>query len=254
MWGGRIAKVIKSYFGGSLQWSNIQRGDWLNFTLLSLQILPPLLISNDRSLITFARFSKSGENFPASGTVPFLLRFWVLKLRLNKHECFKMFHGVVVNLCITSFGNCTNPKHQETTAFRHVLPHKRFRRMDGRINLSSLHAQEGQESKISTKAKEKKTQETMEMASLRQDDVTQDMASATHDLSDVRRKCLYKATTTRIRIRWNRLLYFCVNLNLEWCIRFHAFTRIRYCGLQSQLHSGQRCDFTDRISFPVPVL
>ena len=32
----------------------------------------------------------------------------------------------------------------------------------------------------------------MEMASLRQDDVTQDMymASATHDLSDVRRKCL----------------------------------------------------------------
>ncbi|CAH3177917.1 unnamed protein product [Porites evermanni] len=43
---------------------------------------------------------------------------------------------------------------------------------------------EGQESKISTKAKEKKTQVTMEMASLRQDDVTQDMASATHDLSD----------------------------------------------------------------------
>ena len=38
--------------------------------------------------------------------------------------------------------------------------------------MSSLHAQEGQESKISTKAKEKKTQETMEMASLRQDDVT----------------------------------------------------------------------------------
>ena len=190
MWGGGIAKVIKSYYGGSLQWSNIQRGDRLNFTLFSPQILPPLLISNDRSLITFARFSKSGENFPASGTVPFLLRFWVLKLRLNKHECFKMFHGVAVNLCFTSFGNCTNPKHQETTAFRHVLPDKRFRRMDGRINLSSLHAQEGQESKISTKAKEKKTQVTMEMASLRQDDVTQDMASATHDLSDVRRKCL----------------------------------------------------------------
>ncbi|CAH3191301.1 unnamed protein product [Porites evermanni] len=41
---------------------------------------------------------------------------------------------------------------------------------------------EGQESKISTKAKEKKTQVTMEMASLRQDNVTQDMASATHDL------------------------------------------------------------------------
>ena len=31
---------------------------------------------------------------------------------------------------------------------------------------------------------------TMEMASLRQDDVAKDMASATHDLSDVRRKCL----------------------------------------------------------------
>ena len=30
----------------------------------------------------------------------------------------------------------------------------------------------------------------MEMASLRQDEVTQDMASATHDLPDVRRKCL----------------------------------------------------------------
>ena len=30
----------------------------------------------------------------------------------------------------------------------------------------------------------------MEMASLRQDVVAQDMASATHDLSDVRRKCL----------------------------------------------------------------
>ena len=54
--------------------------------------------------------------------------------------------------------------------------------MDGRINLSSLHVQEGQESKISTKAKEKKKQVNMEMASLRQE--------ATHDLSDVRRKCL----------------------------------------------------------------
>ncbi|XP_073256036.1 platelet-derived growth factor receptor alpha-like [Porites lutea] len=43
---------------------------------------------------------------------------------------------------------------------------------------------EGQESKVSTTAKEKKTQVTMEMASLRQDDVTQEMASATHDLSD----------------------------------------------------------------------
>ena len=101
-----------------------------------------------------------------------------------------MFHGVVVNLCFTSFGDCTNPKHQETTAFRHVLPENPFHRKDGRIYLSSLHAQEGQESKVSTTAKEKKTQVTMEMASLRQDDVTQDMASATHDLSDVRMKCL----------------------------------------------------------------
>ena len=85
-------------------------------------------------------------------------------------------HGVVVNLCITSFGDCTHPKHQETTAFSHVLPDKPFHRKDGRINLSSLHAQEGQESKRKGKAKEKKTQVTMEMASLRQDDVTQDMA------------------------------------------------------------------------------
>ena len=170
-----------------------------------------------------------------------------------KHDCFKMFHSVVVNLCITSFGDCTHLKHQETTAFSHVLPDKRFRRKDGRINLSSLHVQERQESKLSTKAKEKKTQVTMEMASLRQDDVTQDMASATHDLSDVRRKCL-RPQNTRIRIRRNRILHFCVNINSEWCIRFHAFTRIRYCGLQLQLQSGQRCHFTVRISFPGPVL
>ena len=150
-----------------------------------------------------------------------MLRFWVLKLGLNKHDCFKMFYGVVVNLCITSFADCTHPKHQETTAFSHVLPDKPFHRKDGRINLSSLHAQEGQESKISTKAKEKKTQVTMEMASLRQDDVAQDMASATHDLSDVRRKCL-RPQNTRIRIRRNRILHFCVNINSEWCIRFHA--------------------------------
>ncbi|CAH3184340.1 unnamed protein product [Porites lobata] len=44
--------------------------------------------------------------------------------------------------------------------------------------------QEGRESKVSTKANEKKTQVTMEMASLLQDDVAKDMASATHDLSD----------------------------------------------------------------------
>ena len=101
-----------------------------------------------------------------------------------------MFYGVAVNLCITSFGDCSHPKHQETTAFRHVLPEKPFHRKERSINLSSLHTQEGRESKVSTKAKEKKTQVTMEMASLRQDDVEQDMASATHDLSDVRRKCL----------------------------------------------------------------
>ena len=81
-------------------------------------------------------------------------------------------------------------KHKETTTFSHVLPEKPFHRKDRRINLSSLHAQEGQESKVSTKAKEKKIQVTVEVDSLRQDDVTQDMASATHDLSDVRRKCL----------------------------------------------------------------
>ena len=30
-WGWGIAKVIKCYLGRSLQWSEIQRGDWLNF-------------------------------------------------------------------------------------------------------------------------------------------------------------------------------------------------------------------------------
>ena len=164
-----------------------------------------------------------------------------------------MFHSVVVNLCITSFGDCTHPKHQETTAFSHVLPEKPFHREERRINLSSLHTQEGRESKVSRKAKEKKTQVTMEMALLRQDDVAQDMASATHDLSDVRRKCL-RPQNTRIRIRRNRILHFCVNIDSEWCIRFHAFTRIRYCSLQLQLHSGQRYDLTGRISFPLPVL
>ena len=101
-----------------------------------------------------------------------------------------MFHSVVVNLCITSFGDCSLPKDYETTAFSHVLPEKPFHGKERRINLSSLHTQEGRESKVSTKAKEKKTQVTMEMALLRQDDIAQDMASATHDLSDVRRKCL----------------------------------------------------------------
>ena len=32
---GEITKVIKSYKGGSLQWSEIQRGEKLNFTLFS---------------------------------------------------------------------------------------------------------------------------------------------------------------------------------------------------------------------------
>ena len=56
---GGITKVIKSYKGGSLQWSKIQRGEKLNFTLFSPKSpAPPLsppppphhAINNDRSL------------------------------------------------------------------------------------------------------------------------------------------------------------------------------------------------------------
>ena len=56
---GGITKVIKSYKGGSLQWSKIQRGEKLNFTLFSpkssaLSPSPPPpphhAINNDRSL------------------------------------------------------------------------------------------------------------------------------------------------------------------------------------------------------------
>ena len=38
---GGITKVIKSYKGGSLQWSKIQRGEKLNFTLFSPKSPPP---------------------------------------------------------------------------------------------------------------------------------------------------------------------------------------------------------------------
>ena len=56
---GGITKVIKSYKGGSLQWSKIQRGEKLNFTLFSPKSPAPSLsppppphhaINNDRSL------------------------------------------------------------------------------------------------------------------------------------------------------------------------------------------------------------
>ena len=39
--GGGIPKVLKSYQGGSLRWSNIQRGDRLNFTSFSPKSSPP---------------------------------------------------------------------------------------------------------------------------------------------------------------------------------------------------------------------
>ena len=54
--GGGIARVIKSYQGGSLQWSNIQRRDRLNFSLFSPKSSgappprPPPAIINDQSL------------------------------------------------------------------------------------------------------------------------------------------------------------------------------------------------------------
>ena len=48
--GGENRESHQKLLGGSLQWSN-KRGDRLNFTLSSPQILPPLLINNDRSLI-----------------------------------------------------------------------------------------------------------------------------------------------------------------------------------------------------------
>ena len=62
---------------------------------------------------------------------------------------------------------------------------KRFSRREGSINifLHIFYLQEREESKLS-----KKAQVTMEMASLRQADVTQDMASVNHNLSEVRRK------------------------------------------------------------------
>ena len=60
---------------------------------------------------------------------------------------------------------------------------KRFLRKQKIINLHIFHLQERQESKLS-----KKAQVTIEMASLRQADVTQDMVSVNHNLSEVRGK------------------------------------------------------------------
>ena len=39
--GGGDRKSHQMLSGGSLQWSNIQRGDWLNFTLFSPKACPP---------------------------------------------------------------------------------------------------------------------------------------------------------------------------------------------------------------------
>ena len=62
---------------------------------------------------------------------------------------------------------------------------KRFRWKEKTINLHIFHLQEREESKLS-----KKAQVIIEMASLRQGDVTQYRASTYHNLSEVRRKCL----------------------------------------------------------------
>ena len=50
-WGGGERESHQILLGGSLQWSNIQRGDRLNFTLFSLKSSLPLpAINNERSL------------------------------------------------------------------------------------------------------------------------------------------------------------------------------------------------------------
>ena len=59
--------------GGSLQWSNIQRGDRLNFTLFSLKSPPPPAINNERSL-----------SCPISLTFNFKCYFELLILIYNK--------------------------------------------------------------------------------------------------------------------------------------------------------------------------
>ena len=48
-WGDRESHQM--LLGGSLQWSNIQRGDELNFTLFNLKSSPAPAINNDRSLM-----------------------------------------------------------------------------------------------------------------------------------------------------------------------------------------------------------
>ena len=49
--GRGIAKAINSYWGGLLRWSNIQRGDRLNFNLFNPKFsAATLVINNDRSL------------------------------------------------------------------------------------------------------------------------------------------------------------------------------------------------------------
>ena len=49
-WGGGERESHQILLGGSLQWSNIQRGDRLNFTLFSLKSPPSPAINNERSL------------------------------------------------------------------------------------------------------------------------------------------------------------------------------------------------------------
>ena len=73
-WGGGERESHQILLGGSLQWSNIQRGDRLNFTLFSLKSsLPPPAINNERSL-----------SCPISLTFNFKCYFVLLILIYNK--------------------------------------------------------------------------------------------------------------------------------------------------------------------------
>ena len=74
-WGGGERESHQILLGGSLQWSNIQRGDRLNFTLFSLKSSrpPPPAINNERSL-----------SCPISLTFNFKCYFVLLILIYNK--------------------------------------------------------------------------------------------------------------------------------------------------------------------------
>ena len=113
---------------------------------------------------------------------------------------------------------------------------KPFRRKEETINLHIFHLQEREESKLS-----KKEQVTVEMASLRQADVTQDMASTNHNLFEVRRKCLSfrRPYLTYWRMWCNTFLLYVrlVTLNVTFSWKYIALQatvtwKIEYWGLR----------------------